>query len=68
MSSGAVHFEIKVTTVKDEKTKMYGPSKIGALVNEFELFLNSQALAEKETLRKMGIDYIEKIETTEEET
>ena len=66
MSGKAVHYEIKANVFKEDKSKPYGTSKIGALVSEFKSFLKEQTIGEKETILKLGIDYIEKIETKEE--
>jgi DNA repair exonuclease SbcCD nuclease subunit len=66
MSGDAVHYEIKADVVKEGESKSTATSKIDALANEFQRFLNSQDLKEKETILELGIDYIEKIEAREE--
>jgi DNA repair exonuclease SbcCD nuclease subunit len=66
MSGEAVHYEIKADVVKEGESKSTATSKIDALANEFQRFLNSQDLKEKETILELGIDYIEKIEAREE--
>ena len=65
-SKGAVHYEIKANVLKEGKSKPLVTSKIGALVNEFEMFFKKQNIDEKEILLKLGVDYIEKIEAKEE--
>ena len=66
MSGGAVHYEIKANVIREDSTKPYETSKIDSLLNEFKTFLREQDIKDKETLLKLGIDYIEKIETKEE--
>lgn len=66
MSGEAVHYEIKANVVKEGESKPSTTSKIDALAYEFEQFLKSQDLKEKETLLELGIGYIEKIEAREE--
>jgi len=66
MSSEAIHYEIKPNVVKEGESKPSTTSKIDALANEFEQFLESQDLKEKETLLELGIGYIEKIEARDE--
>jgi len=65
-SSEAVHYEIKANVIKEGESKSIETSKINALTNEFELFLKKQNIDEKETLLKLGLDYIQKIESREE--
>jgi len=66
MSGEAVHYEIKADVVKDGESKPTATSKIDALANEFQQFIESQDLKEKETILELGIGYIEKIEAREE--
>ena len=66
MSGDAVHYEIKADVVKKGESKSTATSKIDALANEFQRFLNSQDLKERETILELGIGYIEKIEAREE--
>jgi len=63
----AIHYEIK-TNFKKEDGKNYksASSKIDALVNEYNKFLNSQELEDKKTLMEMGIAYIEKVQAKNE--
>ena len=66
MSNEAVHYEIKADVIKDEGSTQTSTSKIGALANEFKEFVDKEDLEEKETILKLGIGYIEKIEAREE--
>jgi len=66
LSSEAIHFEIKATVANEEGTRPLTSSKIDALVNEFERYLEQLHLEDKETLLKLGIGYIEKIEAQRE--
>jgi len=66
MSGEATHYEIKANVIKEGESKPSTTSKIDALANEFEQFIESQDLKEKETLLELGIGYIEKIEAREE--
>lgn len=66
LSSDAVHYEIKANVSRDPDKKLSQNSKIDALAREFELFLKTQDMVEKEILLEMGIGYIEKIEAREE--
>lgn len=65
-SSEAVHYEIKANVIKERGSKASETSKIDALANEFEVFLRGQSIEEKETLLKLGLEYIQKIESREE--
>ncbi|MDH7517493.1 MAG: DNA repair exonuclease [Candidatus Thermoplasmatota archaeon] len=66
ISSEAVHYEIKANVIKEGESKAVETSKIDALTNEFELFLRKQNIEDKEALLKLGLDYIQKIESREE--
>ncbi len=66
MSSEAIHYEIKANVVKGGEAKSGTTSKIDALANEFEQFIESQDLNEKETILELGISYIEKVEARDE--
>jgi len=66
MSGEAIHYEIKADVIKDGESKPTATSKIDALANEFQQFIESQDLKEKETILELGIGYIEKIEAREE--
>jgi len=65
-SGEAVHYEIKPNVIKEGDSKAIETSKIDALTNEFSLFLRKQDMDEKETLLKLGLDYIQKIDSREE--
>ncbi|RLI59088.1 MAG: exonuclease SbcCD subunit D [Candidatus Asgardarchaeum californiense] len=67
VSRGAVHYEIKAKVLKDGELESHETTKIDSLMSEFTSFLKKQEIQEKDVLLKMGIDYIKKIETKEEE-
>jgi hypothetical protein len=66
LSSEAAHFEIKTDIVKDQNSKSNETSKIENLSNEFEIFIENQNIKEKKILLKLGLNYINKIESEEE--
>lgn len=66
LSTDAIHYEIKVDMIKDDKINQSSSSKINALVNEFKQYIKGQEIKEKEILLKLGIGYIEKIEARDE--
>jgi hypothetical protein len=66
LSSNAVHYEIKANILKEDGKKPFTSSKIGALVNEFKNYVESQEIKEKEVILELGVGYIEKIEAREE--
>jgi len=66
LTSNAVQFEIKADVHRDETTQPSSSSKIGALVNEFKNYVETQNIEDKETILSLGIKYIEKIETRDE--
>jgi DNA repair exonuclease SbcCD nuclease subunit len=66
LTSNAVHYEIKANVVKEDGEKPVTSSKIGALLNEFKNYVESQEIKEKEIILELGIGYIEKIEAKEE--
>lgn len=66
-SNNAIHYEIKTNVVKEGGLKTTIDSKIGSLTNEYKQFIESQNLKEKDTLLKLGLNYIEKIESKNED-
>jgi len=67
LTHDAIHYEIKANIKeKEEAGKQTGYSKIDALVNEFNKFLEAQKIEDKETVKELGIEYIEKIQAREE--
>ena len=66
LSSEAVHYEIKADLIKDGDSKLGENSKIDALAQEFENYINNQDIEEKEMFLKLGLKYIEKVETRDE--
>ena len=66
LSGESIHYEIKANVIKEGDSKLATTSKIDALENEFKQYIENQDLKEKETILKLGIGYIEKIEAREE--
>lgn len=67
LTHDAVHYEIKANIIKKEAgEKQSGSSKIDALVNEFTKFLEAQQIQDLDTIKELGIGYIEKIQAREE--
>jgi exonuclease SbcD len=62
LSKTAVHFEIKSTSVKADKTSLSEGYKMKSIADEFEKFVKTQPFSEKEMLLKLGLYYIHKIE------
>ena len=67
LSNEAIHYEIKVNAVKEGELSTKFNSKIDSLTNEYKQFIESQNLKEKDTLLKLGLNYIEKIESRYED-
>jgi DNA repair exonuclease SbcCD nuclease subunit len=66
LCSGAVHFEIKSDVIKEGEQKISENYKIKSITNEFEKFLKDRDVAEKDLLLKLGLEYIQKIESKDE--
>jgi len=67
LTQDAVHYEIKANITKKEAgEKQATSSKIDALVNEFIKFLEAQKIEDSETVKELGIGYIEKVQAREE--
>jgi exonuclease SbcD len=62
----SVHFEIKSTQSKPDGTKFDEGYKMKSLADEYEKFLSTQQLPEKEILLKLGLQYINSIEEQDE--
>jgi DNA repair exonuclease SbcCD nuclease subunit len=68
LTKGSLHCELKINTIKEGQTQMEENNKIESLSEEFIKYLNQQQhLAEKENLRKLGLKYIQQIESQDEE-
>ncbi len=65
LSKGAVHYELKTAIDQEENMPLSGSTKIGSLIHEFELFLGTQQIPNKNTILTLGADYIEKREKRE---
>ena len=67
LTNNAIHYEIKANfTKKDDDKKQPMSSRIDALVNEFKKYLDTQIFDDKQTLLKLGINYLEKIQARDE--
>ena len=66
LCSGAVHFEIKSDVVKEGEQRISENYKIESIADEFEKFLKDRDVAEKNLLLKLGLEYIQKIESKDE--
>jgi exonuclease SbcD len=64
----AMHFEVKSTTIKTEKEILSEGYNMKSLGDEFEKFLTTQHISEKEMLLRLGFHYIHKIEEEEKKT
>ncbi len=66
LCSGAVHFEIKSDVIKEGELRVSENYKIESIASEFENFLRDRDITEKEVLLKLGLEYIQKIESKDE--
>jgi len=66
LSKGAVHFEIKSDVTRGDEVQISENYKIESIGNEFEKYLKRQQVSEKEVLLKLGLEYIQKIESKDE--
>jgi len=67
LTHDAVHYEIKANITKKEAgEKQTTSSKIDALLNEFVKFLDAQKIEDADTVKELGMGYIEKIQAREE--
>lgn len=62
----AVHCEIKTTVIQHDHTLQKEGTTMVSLADEFEKFLKSQQITQKEILLKLGLQYINKIEKQDE--
>ena len=66
LSKGAVHFEIKSDVIKEGELRMSENYKIESIASEFEKYLRKQKIPDKEVLLKLGLDYIQRVESKDE--
>jgi DNA repair exonuclease SbcCD nuclease subunit len=66
LSKGAVHFEIKSDITREGEVQVNERYKIESIANEFEKFLKKQEVSDREVLLKLGLEYIQKIESKDE--
>lgn len=62
----ATHYEIKVNIENKTEGKIIQNSRINSLSREYKDFINSKNLKEKKLLLELGMKYIEKIESKNE--
>ena len=63
---GAVHFEIKSDVIKEGEKRISENHKIESIAGEFEKFLKNRDVVEKDLLLKLGLEYIQKVESKDE--
>ena len=63
---GAVYFEIKSNVIKEGDQRINENYKIESIAGEFEKFLKDRDVKEKALLLKLGLDYIQKVESKDE--
>jgi len=63
---GAVHFEIKSNVIKEGEKRINENYKIESITGEFEKFLKGQDVTGKDLLLKLGLEYIQKVESKDE--
>ena len=67
LTNNVVHYEIKANFIKKEDDKkQLNSSRIDALLNEFNKYLDTLNIDDKEMIKQLGISYIEKIQAREE--
>jgi hypothetical protein len=66
LCSGAVHFEIKSDIIREDERRISQDYRIISISNEFEKFLINRDVEEKNLLLKLGLDYINRIESKDE--
>jgi hypothetical protein len=67
LGKGAVHFEIKTTQSAPDGTTLEAGYKMKSLADEYEKFLATQHLPEKDVLLRLGLHYIHSTEEEERE-
>jgi DNA repair exonuclease SbcCD nuclease subunit len=65
-SAGALHLEIKPDVIGQDEIPQSKTMRINTLAEEFQSFLEQQDLLEKKQLLKLGLEYISKIESRDE--
>jgi len=63
---GAVHFEIKSNVIKEGEQRINENYKIESITDEFEKFLKVRDVTGKDLLLKLGLKYIQKVESKDE--
>ncbi len=65
LCKSAVHFEIKTSAIKTSGATLGEGYTMTSLAHEFERFLSTRELPDKEMIKKLGLEYINKIEEQE---
>jgi len=63
----ATHYEIKANIESNNEEKITKNSKMNALAKEYTYFINDQNFKEKQLLLELGMNYIERIESKNED-
>jgi DNA repair exonuclease SbcCD nuclease subunit len=66
LSAGAIHFELKPHIIREGGIYYLKSAKTMTLAGEFEEFLKSQSLQEKDVLLDLGMEYIHRVESKDE--
>jgi DNA repair exonuclease SbcCD nuclease subunit len=66
LSKGAVHFEIKSDVTREGELRISENYKIESIASEFEKYLRRQEIPHEEVLLKLGLDYIQRVESKDE--
>lgn len=62
----SVHFEIKPDVKKEDKIVIQEDYNIQSIENEFKKYLEKKVITNKKELEKLGIQYIQKVESIDE--
>ncbi len=65
LCKGSIHFEIKTELEKPSVHTISDNIKIESLTTEFQKYMKTIDITEKEKIKKIGLKYISQIETTE---
>ncbi|MFW6120379.1 MAG: metallophosphoesterase family protein [Petrotogales bacterium] len=66
VSKGAVHFEIKSDVIREGELRINENYRIESIASEFEKYLGKQEISDKDILLKLGLEYIQKVESKDE--
>jgi exonuclease SbcD len=63
----SVHYEIKPVYSNDYQMRKLDSARISSLTSEFRRFMDQQVIDDKDTILKLGLEYIEKITSRKDE-